>query len=457
MVLEFLDGQTLRGISRERGLLPAEELLEILDSVASVLDAAHARGIVHRDLKPENIMVTRKGGASVVKVLDLGVAKLLDMAKSLMGGADGRGTITTMGEIMGTPVYMSPEQWGIVPRDGNHEVDGRTDVYSLGVMVYELTSGERPFSGANLSDVRREHQTRIPRPLDEVIPGVPRAFGRAVAKAMAKDRADRYQTAGEFLRDLHAAMDVDEQRSSDHVETISRDGAVASKPRSPAFKIAAGALVGILVIVTAALYWGTGSSPTPGPLSASVTSAAHRTEVIRFGIELEPLDGSARTVSTTSRNPVAPERRFYFRFVPQNSGFVYILCPLGDRNVLGTILTGHGAENAAEAGKEFVFPRRGGIGLSAESLTTTFTVIFSPEPLTSPAFLSRPAGHALSAREQKELADLRAKHGGSALEIVPVEGDVDESVTLPEGVSGAQPIVFEIPMHIVPEDSSEVN
>ena len=137
LVMEYVEGRTLDEEVRARGgrLAPAESL-KIIEQVASVLDAAHAQGIVHRDLKPSNIMLTFD--QNVVKLLDLGIAKVSDA-----GSAET--ALTTAGQLLGTPYYMSPEQWGELPRDGGPEIDGRADVYSLGVVVYEITTGVRPF------------------------------------------------------------------------------------------------------------------------------------------------------------------------------------------------------------------------------------------------------------------------------------------------------------------------
>ena len=141
----------------------------------------------------------------MTKLLDLGIAKMREVA-----GADASGTtaLTMAGQVLGTPFYMSPEQWGEVPKDGNTEIDGRADIYSLGVVFYEIVAGRRPFTGLTLQELRREHVTERPRPLNEVAPDVPEAFSRAILRAMSKDRSDRQATAGEFAAELRAALDL---------------------------------------------------------------------------------------------------------------------------------------------------------------------------------------------------------------------------------------------------------
>ena len=204
MVMEYVEGHTLDKELKMRGRFTPEEALEVLEPVADVLDAAHARGVVHRDLKPENIMLGSDGrGGTVVKVLDLGIAKIV-------GGdvktARETTSLTMVGQILGTPYYMSPEQWGEMPRDGKAEVDGRTDVYSLGVIFFELVAGKKPLGGTTLPELRQKHVAAPLPSLSEAAPGVPREFGRVVARAMAKDRGDRPQSAGDFVEELHAAL-----------------------------------------------------------------------------------------------------------------------------------------------------------------------------------------------------------------------------------------------------------
>src|SRR5687767_3169125 len=205
MVMEYVEGHTLDKELKGRGRFTPAEALEVLEPVADVLDAAHARGVVHRDLKPENIMLGSDGrGGTVVKVLDLGIAKLT-------GAGDMHSTrvttsLTMAGQILGTPYYMSPEQWGEMPRDGAADVDGRTDVYSLGVIFFELVAGKKPLGGTTLPELRQKHVSAPLPLLSEAAPDVPEAFARAVARAMAKDRADRPPTAGDFVDELRAAL-----------------------------------------------------------------------------------------------------------------------------------------------------------------------------------------------------------------------------------------------------------
>jgi serine/threonine protein kinase len=205
LVMEYVEGKTLDAEFKKHGRFAPAQALAILDPIMSVLNAAHAMGVVHRDLKPENIMIGKAttGGEPVVKLLDLGIAKLKEVA-----GAEKTGStnLTIAGQMLGTPYYMSPEQWGELPRDGSSEIDGRADIYSLGLVFYELIAGRKPFGGMTLSELRREHVHVKAPPLSEVVANVPQGFSDAIARAVAKDRSERQETAGDLANELRAAL-----------------------------------------------------------------------------------------------------------------------------------------------------------------------------------------------------------------------------------------------------------
>jgi serine/threonine protein kinase len=205
MVMEYVEGHTLDHEIKTRGKFTAKEAFETLTPIMSVLDTAHSMGVVHRDLKPENIMVGNpsENGEPVVKLLDLGIAKMREIA----GGDNGGNTALTMaGQVLGTPYYMSPEQWGEIPRDQSVEIDGRADIYSLGLVFYEMILGRRGFSGNTLHELRREHVSTKLQPLDELVADVPRGFSEAIERATAKDRGDRQATARVLADELRAGL-----------------------------------------------------------------------------------------------------------------------------------------------------------------------------------------------------------------------------------------------------------
>jgi eukaryotic-like serine/threonine-protein kinase len=198
IVMEYVDGETLRQRIDE-GPMNAADAVDLAIQAASALVAAHAAGVVHRDIKPENIMVRADG---YVKVLDFGLAKLTEPERPLDREAATKMLHTSPGMVMGTFAYMSPEQARGLP------VDARTDVWSLGVVLYEMLSGQRPFAGETPTDVIVSIVEREPLPLSKFTAEAPAELERITAKTLSKDRQARYQTAGDLLTDLKSLKRV---------------------------------------------------------------------------------------------------------------------------------------------------------------------------------------------------------------------------------------------------------
>lgn len=192
IAMEYVEGVTLRE-HLANGRLKIGEAVDFAIQIASALSAAQSAGIVHRDIKPENIMVRPDG---YLKVLDFGLAKLTERAENTDTEAPTRALITNPGSVMGTANYMSPEQ------ARGERIDGRTDVWSLGVVLYEMVTGRSPFAGPTSSHAIVSILEREPPPLREFVPDVPEALEWVVTKALTKNREDRYQTAREVLTDL---------------------------------------------------------------------------------------------------------------------------------------------------------------------------------------------------------------------------------------------------------------
>ena len=188
IVMEYVDGMTLRQLlASGRRLLP-ERALEITGGVLSALDYAHRHGIVHRDIKPANVMLTRTGE---VKVMDFGIARAIN---------DVGTTMTAASAVMGTAQYLSPEQ------ARGEVVDARSDLYSTGVLLYELLTGRPPFRGDSPVSIAYQHVSEMPLPPSQVDPGVTPEVDAVVLHALAKRTDDRYQTAADFRADVERAI-----------------------------------------------------------------------------------------------------------------------------------------------------------------------------------------------------------------------------------------------------------
>ena len=186
LVMRLMEGGSLKE-RLQQGPLAPEEALAVLRRVASALDEAHRLGIVHRDLKPGNVLFDRFGNAYLA---DFGVARLGDASTTLTGS-----------RIIGTPAYMSPEQ-----AQGAKDLDGRSDVYALGAMTYQMLTGQPPYQGDTPIEVIQKHLYEPPPDLEDTRPDLPSAAAEVIRRAMAKDREARYPTAGAFVEALEAAL-----------------------------------------------------------------------------------------------------------------------------------------------------------------------------------------------------------------------------------------------------------
>ncbi len=188
IVMEYVDGRTLREVlTEERRLLP-RRALEITSEVCAALDYSHRHGIVHRDIKPGNVMLTRTGG---VKVMDFGIARAVTASQA---------TMTQTAAVIGTAAYLSPEQARGEP------VDARSDIYSTGCLLYELLTGRPPFTGDSPVSVAYQHVREAPPPPSRVDPDLPPEIDAIVLKAMAKNPANRYQSAAEMREDIERSL-----------------------------------------------------------------------------------------------------------------------------------------------------------------------------------------------------------------------------------------------------------
>jgi len=188
IVMEYVEGHTVRSLLSDGTAVPIDEAVEIVIGVLSALAYSHREGIVHRDIKPGNVMLTPTGQ---VKVMDFGIARAM---------ADSAATMTQTHAVVGTAQYLSPEQ------ARGEVVDARSDIYSTGCLLYELLTGQPPFSGDSAVAVAYQHVRETPKPPSEVAADIPEALDRIVLKALAKDREERYPDAAAMRSDLEAAM-----------------------------------------------------------------------------------------------------------------------------------------------------------------------------------------------------------------------------------------------------------
>ena len=188
LVMEYIKGKTLRDILKMNGALSQRDAEQVMIGVLNALEYSHRMGIIHRDIKPGNIMISEQG---MVKVMDFGIARALD---------DSATTMTQSQGVVGTAQYLSPEQ------ARGEQVDMRSDLYSAGCVLYEMLTGRPPFIGDSAVAIAYQHVSEVATPLSTLVPGMPVMWDKICAKAMAKDRQNRYATASEFKNDVLAFM-----------------------------------------------------------------------------------------------------------------------------------------------------------------------------------------------------------------------------------------------------------
>ena len=235
-VMPFVEGESLRDRLDREKQLPVDDALQIAREVADALSYAHSRGVIHRDIKPENILLE---GAHAV-VADFGIARAV--------GAAGGETLTGTGMAVGTPQYMSPEQAG-----GERDLDGRSDLYSLGCVLFEMLAGQPPFTGPTIESLVHQHLMAIPPPVTQLRPSVPAEVVAALQRALAKTPADRFNPVAQFAEALQSGGPGDRGTGGQRKAGSSRPA--VPRPRGPALFA-----VALIVTVVALALWRRGAS-----------------------------------------------------------------------------------------------------------------------------------------------------------------------------------------------------
>ncbi len=252
IVMEFLDGHTLK-YCIEGKPLPSEEVLDLGIQISDALDAAHEQGIIHRDIKPANLFVTKRGQA---KILDFGLAKLTysppqgTAAALSLPTSSLADSVSAPGRLLGTIPYMSPEQVRGEP------LDSRTDLFSFGAVLYEMTTGARAFSDTTLGAAIDDILHYTPRPPTRLNSSLPAELERIISKALEKDRKLRYQSANELLADLKRL-----KRDTDSAELRLEIQTATARPRHQRALVVAAIVISVLAVGFGLWQWSVPSRP----------------------------------------------------------------------------------------------------------------------------------------------------------------------------------------------------
>jgi serine/threonine protein kinase len=226
-VMAFVDGETLGTRLAARGRLPIDEVRTMLRQIADALAFAHAKGVIHRDIKPDNILLTADSDRAIVT--DFGIARAVDDSPTDPNGAPAGTRLTGTGVALGTPAYMSPEQCA-----GDRTIDGRSDLYALGVLAYHMLTGSPPFLGGNSASILVKHLTEQPVPVTDRRPDVPADLAAIVMRLLQKNPADRFPDAAALIRALDGeALPVAPPRSSAHGVPLPAPLATPVPPPTP--------------------------------------------------------------------------------------------------------------------------------------------------------------------------------------------------------------------------------
>ena len=442
VVMDYVEGKSLRTIIEEQVTIPLEPVIEITRQICSGLAAAHDMGIIHRDIKPENIIVSERNSSLIVKILDFGIAR--------SGGLASKDNKTNTGIIMGTAAYMSPEQsTGIV----GQKIDTRSDIYSLGTVIYEMLTGQKVFEGDSILDILNRQRHVPPVPLRKRCPdlNIPEAIERVVLKSLEKEREERQQNVKELITELEEAFQAS-------VKKVDRKRSRIARAAVPGV-LAAAALAAVVTIAWVQRRSTPAASLTAPPAvtsklagsantvkTSSVPAGSGEIEVMKYYLEV--INEKRRTRKFTDADLLKPSDGFKFHFTSNKPGFIYLVSTKNNRPTLflSARKAGRTGEpsNYVKAGEDFIFPQGEKHWIGVKSQIQNFTVILSKDLLESPAFLCTEFEHALTDEEAVEFESLRRKSAVDLREVKIVKG----TVKIPVDQSSLGPVVFDIPIRL---------
>jgi hypothetical protein len=384
LATEFIDGETLRDHLRANSL-KLGEILDIGIQVLAALDAAHEAHIVHRDMKPENVMIRHRD--HVVKVLDFGLAKVAEKSKKGEASEAATAVKTAPGTIVGTINYLSPEQ------ARGDEVDERTDLWSTGVMMYEMVAGKAPFSGATSSHTIVEILEKDPVPLSK-LGNAPPELERIVEKALAKSPDERYQSAKDMLIDLRSLkkrmdMEVEIQRTASHTTSIAVNRTEEVDPRKK--RVLLVAVIG-MAIVTAGIFgiskWRASRARANAPVTPPGATAPVNERTLTYWITVQKFrDKKPFQDPFTIPGEMIFEEDYQIRLSfssPQN-GHLYILnegpvaTSAPEFNVVFPSSTANKGSSSIAAGQVTQIPEQSWLKFDAQQGTEKLWLVFSED------------------------------------------------------------------------------
>ncbi|MGH9846490.1 MAG: serine/threonine-protein kinase [Blastocatellia bacterium] len=377
IVMEYVEGRNLRELLRQRGALPLDTVIEITRQICRGLEAAHRHGVIHRDIKPENLIVSERAGTVSVKILDFGVAKPLQ---------PDTGAVTTQtGVILGTAKYMSPEQ---AAGESGQRIDERSDLYSLGAVIYEMLTGEPVFKGDTYLSLINQHLTAQPESPARIRPDlkIPEAVAQVVLKALAKERDARQQSAAQLIEELETA---ERQGIGPRIpRASSKEMSSPAAPDRKALKKAAGVA---LIVLFAAIAWSAARNWSRSPAVAPpATPAPNRPDELRLGYRVIKKNASNNGAPLKPNEVVRKDDEIHFEVTMPFTGECYLFyegrddpaTPADDSFLIWANPRPGQPPQAQRAGERLRVPESGWIPFDEVARKQNFLVVYVPENIS---------------------------------------------------------------------------